>query len=189
MWPDWTKMLRRKTKTMDTTNFTCECCGKQHEGWPALTYNSPNNYYWLSAEEKKEIAVIDEDFCVINYPDEVGRFVRCVLFQKVKDHCEDLEYGLWVSLSEKSFQDYLDNFDNENHESEYFGWLSNNISEYEFLESIPTTVVTQKGNNRPVIFPHESFDHSFVKDFYAGITKEEAENRIQNMINATQKES
>lgn len=168
------------------TTYTCECCGQQHEGWPALTYNSPNNYYWLSGEEKEEIAVIDEDFCVIKYPEEVARFIRCVLFQKVNDHCQDLEYGLWVSLSEKSFQDYLENFDNENHEKEYFGWLSNDISGYEFSESIPTTVVTQKGNSRPVIFPHESFNHSFVKDFHEGITKAEAEKRIQNMINATQ---
>ncbi|MEO8532898.1 MAG: DUF2199 domain-containing protein [Flavobacterium sp.] len=174
---------------MDSTKFTCECCGEQHEGWPALTYISPNNYSWLSDEEKEAIAVIDEDFCVIKYPDEVGRFIRCVLIQKVNDHCEDLEYGLWVSLSEKSFEDYLANFDNEDHETQYFGWLSNEINEYEFSASIPTTVVTQKGNNRPVIFPHENFDHPFVKDFYEGITKTEAENRIQNMINATQQNS
>ncbi|RZJ52782.1 MAG: DUF2199 domain-containing protein [Flavobacterium sp.] len=171
---------------MDNTTYICECCGQQHEGWPSLAYSSPNNYYWLSEEEKEEIAVIDEDFCVIKYPDgEVARFIRCVLFQKVNDHCEDLEYGLWVSLSEKSFEDYLENFDNENHETQYFGWLSNNISGYEFSKSIPTTVVTQKGNNRPVIFPHDDFDHPFVKDFYNGISKEEAEKRIQNMMNPT----
>ena len=167
---------------MDKIKFICECCGKEHESWPAITYNSPSSYHNLSTQEKEEIAVIDEDFCVIKHSDRVDRFIRCVLIQKVNDHCEDLEYGFWVSLSEKSFKDYLENFDNENHETQYFGWLCIYIPEYEFSNSIPTTVVTQKGNNRPEIFPHKDFDHTFVKDYYEGITKEEAENRIYKML-------
>lgn len=166
----------------ETIKFICECCGKEHESWPALTYNTPNSYHNLSDQEKEEIAVIDSDFCVIKHPEHVLRFIRVVLFQKVNDHCEDLEYGFWVSLSEQSFKDYLENYDNENHETNYFGWLSNFIPEYEFSGSIPTTVVTKSGNERPEIFPHKDFDHPFVKDFYNGITKEEAERRIQQML-------
>ena len=169
--------------------YNCECCGLEHEGWPALTYSVPNNYSWLSDEEKEEMAVVDEDFCVIEYPDEVIRFIRCVLIQKVNNHCQDLQYGVWVSLSEKSFENYRENYNNDNHETVYFGWLNNTIKGYEFPESIPTNVVTQEGNNRPLIFPHDDFDHPFVKDFYNGITKAEAENRIQNMINGTVKKS
>lgn len=166
----------------NTIKFICECCGQEHESWPALTYNEPQSYNNLTEEEKEEIAVIDEDFCVIKYPDHVDRFIRCVLIQKVNDHCENLEYGFWVSLSEKSFENYLENFDNENHETPYFGWLSNYIPEYDFSESVPTTVVTKVGNDRPEIFPHDDFDHPFVKDYYNGITKEEAERRINAIL-------
>lgn len=167
----------------DTIKFICDCCGKEHESWPALTYNSPSSYNRLSEQEKEEIAVIDQDFCVIKHPDHILRFIRVVLIQQVNDHCEDLEYGFWVSLSEQSFENYLENFDNENHETNYFGWLSNFIPQYKFSGSIPTTVVTKIGNERPEIFPHKDFDHPFVKDFYNGITKEEAERRIESMIN------
>lgn len=167
----------------DTIKFICACCGQEHESWPALAYDSPASYNNLSPEQKEEIAVIDEDFCAIKYADDdIHRFIRVVLIQTVNDHCEDLEYGFWVSLSEKSFKDYLDNFDNENHETQYFGWLSNYIPEYDFSNSIPTTVVTKVGNDRPEIFPHKDFDHPFVKDYYNGITKEEAQKRIKNMI-------
>ncbi|WP_083195879.1 DUF2199 domain-containing protein [Flavobacterium piscis] len=167
----------------DTIKYICDCCGKEHESWPAITYNAPNSYSNLSAQEKEEIAVIDEDFCVIKYADgHIDRFIRVVLIQKVNDHCEDLEYGFWVSLSQTSFKDYLENFDNENHETQYFGWLSNYIPQYEFSNSIPTTVVTKSGNDRPEIFPHKDFDHPFVKDFYNGITKEEAEKRIREIL-------
>jgi hypothetical protein len=167
----------------DTIKYICDCCGKEHESWPAITYNAPNSYSNLSSEEKEEIAVIDQDFCVIKYADDhIDRFIRVVFIQKVNDHCENLEYGFWVSLSETSFKDYLENFDNENHETQYFGWLSNYIPQYQFENSIPTTVVTKSGNDRPEIFPHNDFDHPFVKDFYNGITKEEAEKRIREIL-------
>jgi len=168
---------------MENIKFICDCCGKEHESWPAITYNSPFVYSNLSSQDKEEIAVIDEDFCVIKHADgDIDRFVRVVLIQKVNDHCDNLEYGFWVSLSEKSFNDYLENFDNENHETKYFGWLCNYIPQYEFSDSVPTTVVTKKGNQRPEIFPHDDFDHPFVKDYYHGITKEEAEKRIREIL-------
>lgn len=84
--------------------FICECCGKEHNEWPALTFISPDNYNCLSEEQKEKIAEIDSDTCTINYSDQVYRFIRCVLFQKVNDNCQDLDYGLWVSLSEKVIQ-------------------------------------------------------------------------------------
>ena len=163
--------------------YTCSCCAQEHFEFPALTFNSPDNYDTLSQQDKETIAEINSDFCVITHPDQTDKLIRSTLTQKVIDHCENLEYGLWVSLSEKSFNDYSDNFDNENHETKYFGWLCNDIPEYEFKESIPTTVFTRTGNQRPEIVPHEDFDHPFVKDYYNGITKGEAERRIKTMLN------
>jgi len=83
----------------------------------------------------------------MEYPDQTDRFIRCVLFQKINDCCENLEYGLWVSLSEKSFDDYYENYNNENHETQYFGWLSNSIPDYEFDINIPKKIITKKKKN------------------------------------------
>ena len=166
----------------ETIKYTCSNCGQEHEEWPALSYISPTIYNALSEKDKQKIAQLDSDFCAINNPNQTDRFIRCTLTQKVIDHCENLEYGLWVSLSEKSFQDYSDNFDNENHETGYFGWLSNDLPDYEFKESIPTNVYTRSGYQRPEIIPHKDFDHPFVWDYYNGITKTEAERRIKSML-------
>jgi len=167
----------------ETIKYTCSCCGKEHEEWPALVYVSPTDYETLSEEDKKNLAQLRTDFCIITYADETDKFIRCTLTQKVIDYCQDLEYGLWVSLSDKSFQDYSDNFKNENYEAKYFGWLSNDLPGYDFTEdSIPTTVFTRTGGNRPEIVPHKGFDHPFVNDYYNGITKTEAERRIQEML-------
>ncbi|MEY4541864.1 MAG: hypothetical protein RLZZ306_3621 [Bacteroidota bacterium] len=167
---------------INTIQYTCECCGKIHDKWPALTYFSPSNYDCLTENDKKSFGKIDGDFCIIEYTEQTDKFIRCILSQKVNDHCVNLEYGLWVSLSDKSFDDYSDNFNNENHITQYFGWLSNNLPEYNFEEGIPTTVITKSGNQRPEIIPHEDFDHPFVRDYYHGIAKSEAEKRISDML-------
>jgi hypothetical protein len=162
--------------------YICSSCGQEHEEWPALAYISPTAYDNLTDDEKQNIGELTGDFCIIRYLDQTDRFIRCTLTQKVTDHCEDLEYGLWVSLSEKSFQDYSDNFKNENHETKYFGWLCSALPDCDFKESIPTTVFIRTGNHRPEIVPHQDFDHQFVKDYYNGITKIEAERRIKEML-------
>lgn len=162
--------------------YKCTSCGQEHESWPALTYSSPSQYNDLTQEEKNTVAELSSDFCIINDPDQTDYFIRCTLTQKVVDHCEELDYGIWVSLSEKSYINYRDNYLNPDHLTQYFGWFCNRIFGYDDTLSIPTTVRTKAGNSRPQIIPHEDFDHPFVFDYYNGITKLEAERRIQNML-------
>lgn len=169
-------------KKNNTTEFKCSVCGKAHSEWPALSFKSPMNYDSLSDKEKTELGKLELDFCEIHHQDHIDRFIRVTLTQKVTDTCENLEYGLWVSLSEKSYLDYKENYTNSNHETGYFGWLCSNIPEYENTSSIPCNVITKRGNDRPEIFPHKDFDHPFVRDYYDGILKTEAENRITKMI-------
>lgn len=174
----------------DRTKYTCSCCGKVHYEYPSLAYISPKNYDTLSQNGKENIAELSSDFCIINHPEQTDRFIRCTLIQKIIDHCENLNYGLWVSLGEKSYNDYLSNYNNSNHETSYFGWLCNDLPDYEFKNSIPTTVYTKTGTQRPEIVPHQDFDHPFVKDYYNGITKQAAEQRIKNMLDSVrQKEN
>ena len=171
-----------KKESSHKSEYKCSVCGRVHKEWPALTFNTPSSFHELTEEEKMSMAKVDSDFCAINYEDQTDRFIRVVLKQKVNDSSQDLDYGLWVSLSEKSFTDYYDNFKTENHETQYFGWLNSRISGYENTMSIPTTVTTKRGNERPEIIPHEDFDHEFVRDYYNGISRVEAEKRIHEMM-------
>lgn len=164
----------------ETTKYTCSNCGQIHDEWPALVFDAPTSYHVLPENMKEEIGELTSDFCMVRHPEQTDRFIRGTLTIKVNDYCEDLEYGLWVSLSEKSFENYAANFGHEHHEAKYFGWLSNNIAEYEIPEGcIPTTVFIRKDGLRPEIVPHENFDHRLVRDYYEGITKAEAEKRIR----------
>lgn len=165
--------------------YKCSCCGKTHANWPALGYNSPDHYSYLSDDDKKGNAELTSDTCIINYPDRVDRFVRGVLKIPVQNTCRHLEYGIWVSLSEQNFYDYLDNLDNESRSGGYFGWVCNTIYGYDKSLSIPSDVLVQPNGYRPLIVPHESHDHPVVIDFYNGISIAEAEKRINAVIQKT----
>jgi hypothetical protein len=161
--------------------YTCSICGQVHEGLPALGFEVPYYYHNLSAQEKKEIAQLDSDFCTIHYLERTDRFIRVVLNQKIIDCSETLQYGVWVSLSEKNFNDYKENYNSINHVTTYFGYLSNKLPNYENTLSIKTNVKTSAGNARPEIFPHDDqTDNAFERDYFEGITRKEAERRIHN---------
>ena len=167
--------------------YKCASCGKFHEGWPALAFNAPTAYDVLSESWKEKIGELSTDFCIVRHPEQTDRFIRCTFTLKVVDDCQTLEYGIWVSLSEKSFEDYKANYGNADFETKYFGWFSNDIPEYDNFENIPTTVFTRLNNKRPEIVPHEGTDHPLVKDYYNGITKAEAEKRIKDMLSVVDK--
>lgn len=161
--------------------FTCKCCGKEHDEWPAIAYSSPSPYLDLT-EEELEYSELTSDFCIIEYPEQTDRFIRVVFVQEVIDSCQDLDYGVWVTLSEKSFDEYVENYNNKEFEATYFGWFSNYLPDYEFTVNIPATVEVNNTIGRPLIYPHRDYEHQLVHDFYNGITKEEAEKRINTAL-------
>ena len=162
--------------------FRCSQCGELHDTWPAITYGAPWHYSQLSEQEKLDITSLDEDFCEIHWKDQVDRFIRVTMQVPVIGFELDLEYGLWVSLSEKSYNDYSDNFENINHEVNYFGWVYNKLLGYDNTLSVPSDVFTQKGNSRPIIKPHLNFEHPLISDLINGISREEAESRIHELM-------
>ncbi len=164
--------------------YKCEKCGQVHTGLSALAFRSPYYYSVLSEAEQKEVLLKTDDFCVIEYDDQVDYFIRVVLLQKMEDACENLEYGVWVSVSANSFEDYYDNYESEDYQEGYFGFLANSIPEYEDTLSIRMNVYTQKNGNRPFIEVQgdEDLNHPFVKDYFNGISLNEAKERIENMM-------
>ena len=179
------KLKNLFARKQNQLKFKCSCCGKEHNEWPSLGYNCPAEYSYLSEEDKKNIAELNSDVCIIRYSDQTDRFVRCVFEIPVRDSCQSLSYGIWVSLSEKNFEDYIVNFDDKNREGCYFGWISNNIEGYESSLSIPSDVYLQPNGFRPLMVPHESHDHPLVHDYYNGISIDEAEKRINTVIQSS----
>jgi hypothetical protein len=174
-------IFKRKRKS---TKSKCVNCGKIHDELPALGFKTPIHYEALSEKDKQEIAELSSDFCVINHEDQTDRFIRTVLTIQINDACENLEYGVWVSLSEKSFNDYKSDFKNNVEEKTYFGIISNDIPDYEEgTLGLHVNVNTRKGGFRPEIIPHQN-EHKLILDWEKGISITEAEKRVKRMFKA-----
>lgn len=165
-------------KKKNQNEFQCPKCGQIHDRLPALGFATPFHYDILSDQDKNEIAEISEDFCIINHPEQTDRFIRAVMTLQVNDACEDLDYEIWVSLSEKSFDDYKSTFKSEAEEKIYFGTICNKIPDYEESTiGLHVDVKTCKGGIRPEIIPHQT-EHQLIKDWEKGISIDEAERRV-----------
>lgn len=170
-------MFWRKKK-----KYTCATCGGSHVDLPALAYSVPFYYAQLSDQMKQSSAEASEDFCVIRHPDQTDRFVRTTLSIPINDIDCTFEYGLWVSLSEKSFTEYASEFKSNVEGRIYFGYISNELSPYEESTlSLHVNVITRSDGIRPILQPHEC-DHPLFRDWCEGIALKEAEARVAKML-------
>jgi len=175
-------MFWKRKNNKESKEFKCATCGKIHDELPALGFKTPFHYDILTLEEKTELAEISDEFCIIRHDDQTDRFIRTVLTIEIKDTCENLDYGIWVSVSEKSFEEYKADFKKELDEKTYFGMISNEISDYEESTlGLHVNVNTRNGGIRPEIIPHQN-EHKLISDWENGISLSEAEKRIERMI-------
>jgi hypothetical protein len=156
--------------TADSYRWTCPCCGKEKVGLPMdLAYNAPGPWDGLTHEER-EASRLDKDFCRIVYPDgQRDHFIRAMMLLPVPALDEDFGFGVWVSVSENSWNAYEEGFDS----GEYaikgcFGYLMHHIPGYEGSYLLHCDVKFQPGNQRPTIHLHE-VDHPLVEAQLHGV--------------------
>lgn len=163
-------------------NTLCRKCGKVHAEWPSLEFCSPFYYSRLTKLQKEKNAELRTDLCVIRNRIQVDHFIRAIISQKVINHCDTLEYVVWVLLNEESFNDYERHYDEQNHSATYFGYLSNQIPGYSDTLSVSVTIQANKGLERPHAVPHQDqFSNAFVSDYFNGISPQQVEEKI-NLI-------
>lgn len=163
--------------------YICTDCGQEHEDWPALVFRAPDPYLALSEEEQAN-AELTKEICCIEEGEETHWYLRGVLTQYVYDACQYLDYGVWVSLSEASMKDYYEHYEDKEYKTTYFGWLVTDLPNYPANTSfgLPTNVEVDNSKGIPTILPHQG-DSIFIKEFYEGISTEEALRRIDALLN------
>jgi hypothetical protein len=149
--------------------WTCSRCGSEHEGVPLdWAYDRP--IYWDGRRNDGDW--LSEDLCT--WTDDVGQrayFIRGVLYVPVPETGETLGYGVWSSLSEKSFSRVYELWDDPARVEEppYFGWLSNSLPGYPETLNLPLDVVTEQIDKRPSLVLHEG-DHPLIAEQRNGVS-------------------
>ncbi len=151
---------------------------EQGNTMPTLSAPAPDHYLMLD-EIQKEDVILESDHCIISHPDHSDCFIRTYLIQKLSDSSEILEYGVWVSISKENLIKYLKGTIGE---KIFAGYLCTQVSPYQDVYQIRMNVIVSDQDQVPESVPQEyQADVPFVRDYYEGITKQEAIDRVKKI--------
>lgn len=164
---------------VSTTGFHCTCCGKHHDEMPmAFSIGAPA--YWSPEIAAHPDSVLTPDQCIIN-----GEhfFIRGNIEIPVHDSDVPFSWGVWVSLSERSFEHASENWEREGreHSEPYFGWLSVVLPYEPTTINLKTSVHTQPVGTRPDI-ELEHTDHPLAVEQRTGITLTRVQQIVETMM-------
>lgn len=160
--------------------FTCPTCGEIHRGMPAFGADSPLSYYALSPDEQATRGRLGTDDCVL---DDQLFFVRGSLEVPVHGESEPFSWGVWVSLSEASYRQWVDSFhlEERSHLGPFFGWLNTALNPYPDTVSLKTRVHLRDHGMRPYI-ELEPTDHPLAIEQREGISAERVAELYSRMV-------
>jgi hypothetical protein len=161
--------------------FTCSCCGKRHEGSPSFAFHAPAHYDELTEVEKKSIARLSDDLCEIRHPEGTDYFARVLLEVPIHGISEPFLWGVWVSLSQKSFERYTSTRGRHDESDRYFGWFSNRLPYYPDTINLRTNVRPRNGGMRPGL-ELQPCEHPLAVHFHSGLTILEAQKIAEAVI-------
>lgn len=148
--------------------FKCTSCNEWHEGMPTFGAQAPLHYYFVPEHERNKRCVLESDTCIV---DQQHFFVRGCLDIPVHGHSEPFSYGVWVSLSKPSFDQFVALYDApvRSHIGPFFGWLSAAVALYPETENLKTRVHLRDNLDRPFI-ELEPTNHPLAVEQRNGIT-------------------
>lgn len=139
--------------SLENYRWTCSCCGKEMVGLPMdVAFKAPSGWDTLSDEDRKA-SMLGDDFCRMVYADgRIDHFIRGLMLLPVNDLEEDFGFGVWVSVSEKSWNIYDEGFDSGDYAFEQcFGYLMHDIPGFPNSFLMHCNVKMRPGNLRPLI--------------------------------------
>lgn len=130
--------------------FKCKSCDEWHEGMPTFASDAPLYLYGIPEHERASRCDLTSDTCVI---DNKFFFVRGCIEIPVEHTSEAFIYGVWVSLSAQSYDEFVGclNARRRSHIGPFFGWLSAELALYPSTENLKTRVHLRDNGIRPYI--------------------------------------
>jgi hypothetical protein len=154
--------------------FTCSHCGKRYKGSPSFAFQAPSYYNELTEAEKQSIARLSDDLCEIRHPEGTDYFAWVLLEIPIHGISEPFLWGVWVSLSQKSFERYTSTWGEHDESDSYFGWFSNRLPHYPDTINLKTNVRPRNGGLRPCL-KLQPCEHPLAIHFRSGLTVQEAQ--------------
>lgn len=152
--------------------YQCSHCNSTHDEIPAFHADRPAQYWDVPEDRRDADVYLTSDACVIA---DRFFFVRGLVEIPIIAHNENFTWGVWVSLSEKNFFIWQENYEtaNREHLGPFFGWLCTQIPIYPETLHLKTMVHLRNNGIRPRI-ALEPTDHPLSIEQNEGITIDRA---------------
>lgn len=163
-------------------NFQCSVCKENHSA-ENFAWHFPEPLAWLLASEtEREHSTITQDQCELVTHRGMHFFIHALLQIPIKGSDQLFTWGVWCSLSEKSYLEIDDNWENPDRTSmgPYFGWLCSKVPEYPDTISLKTHVHQREVGMRPLVELEQTM-HPLAIHQREGIDPEEL-NRIVSVL-------
>lgn len=160
--------------------FTCTTCGEIHRGMPSFGADAPLNYYSVPEEERASRCKLGTDDCVV---DDQWYFIQGCIEIPVHGENEPFSWGVWVSLSEQSYRQWVEHFHSEkrSHIGPFFGWLNAWLKPYPDTMNLKTRVHLRDGGIRPFI-ELEPTEHPLAVEQREGISVQRVAELYAQMV-------
>lgn len=157
--------------------FACEACGETHDV-EALVANEPEQWHLLTAAERRRSS-LTADQCVIESTNGKSLYLRANLEIPVRGTDRVFTWGVWCSLSERSFDEAARHWDDPRrvHLDPHFGWLCTRIPTYPDTIYLKTLVHHRPPGVRPLV-ALEPTDHPLAVHQRDGIDRDELWQRV-----------
>ena len=159
--------------------FICHTCGGEHNA-DEISFGAEAPLQWdiLSQEERSRSLLTDER-CEIETDEGRSFYIRACLEIPIRDTGRSFSWGVWCSLSEKSYLEVSDHWEDPARErlGPYFGWLCTKIPGYPDTAFLKTMVHQRAVGVRPAV-ELESKDHPLAVEQREGIK----ESRLQAIV-------
>ncbi|MEE1866841.1 MULTISPECIES: DUF2199 domain-containing protein [Pseudomonas] len=167
--------------------YRCECCNEVHEGSPSFGFAAPAYYQWLTDEQKASCGWITDDLCTVTLEGRTDFFIRSVLEIPIHGISEPFIWGVWVSVSEKSYGRYVETRTAPADGDGFFGWLANDIPCYPPGGPFAVNVYLQPEGLRPIVELQQggSEDHPLLTDQVRGIAPAKAQEIAELLLHPT----
>jgi hypothetical protein len=164
----------------DSLQFHCATCGELHAGTPAFHFAAPTQASAIPVEERRVRVELSEDDCII---DGEHFFLKGLLEIPIQGAGQPFTWGVWVSVSEKSYLRFAELFEDPLRETGewFFGWLCSSIPGYPDTHLLKTNLHVREFPIRPFV-ELEPTDDPIAIDQRNGISRDRAVHMAESLL-------
>lgn len=150
--------------------FICSICGNSHDT-SEISFGTEAPLQWdLLSDAERSGSLLSPDQCEIVSSEGKSYYIRACLQIPIRDKDQSFTWGVWCSLSEKSYSEISENWENPDRTQigPHFGWLCTDIPSYPQTAFLKTMVHQRSIGMRPLV-KLEPTDHPLAIDQKQGI--------------------